>query len=134
MSSDLFTQVSCLEQTNNQGVIFAKIDEMLQPEFKKQTLKINVDSSLKGAKDGSLSNCKMEYSGWTGLKFACKSSIDLAALEQSAGTELEVVCEKPYNGESFVPYTSAAMLADNMVSVGGCFASGSKSVTVKAAK
>ncbi|MEC7985116.1 MAG: hypothetical protein VX278_08125 [Myxococcota bacterium] len=134
LSSDLFTQVSCLEQTNNQGIIFAKIDEMLQPEFKKQTLKVNVDPSLKGAKDGSLSNCKMEYSGWTGLKFACKSSIDLSALEKSAGTDLEVVCEKPYKGESFVPYTSAAILAKNMVSVGGCFASGSKSVTVKAAK
>ena len=108
---------------------------MLQPEFKKQTLKINVNPSLNGAKKGSLSNCKMEYNAFLGTRFLCKSSIDLVTLKTTSAKELEVVCEKPYKGES-LSYGGflGASISNNWMSVGPCFASGSKSVTIKAAK
>ena len=135
LTSQLFDQIYCVDKNGDQARIFSMINDMLQPELKKQKLAIKVDPSIKGIPSkGTLSKCKMEYNGGLGTQLICKSSINVGKLEKAAGGSIELECEKPYDGERFVPYSFSMSWGDDTMSVGECFGSGSSYVTVKPSK
>ena len=105
---------------------------MLQPELSKLKLKAKV-SGLRGVPpQGSISKCHLGYDESKGALLLCNSTLKIANLEKSAGTNIKVVCEKAYRGKSSSFFSFTGALPDNKISAGACFASGSTSVTIRA--
>ncbi len=133
LTEDLAKQVACSEKTEDKATIYAKIDEMLQPELSKLRLKTKV-SGLRGVPpQGSLKKCHLGFDEEKGPLILCASSLRISNLEKSAGTDIKVICEKTYKGPSSSIFFTGTR-PDNMMSVAACFASGSTSVTIRANK